>query len=255
VNTGAGRLGMTSSDTADWLVPAGLVTLSAIPTVAGVFRVLQLAGGVEVTLDSARFFVAPLPVVLHVLSTVIFCVLGAFRFSPGLRRRNPDWHRGVGRTLVPCGLVAALAGVWMTHLYAPGIDAPESFNGLLADAIRVVAGSAMAFALVLGFAAIRGRDIPPHRTWMLRGCALGLGAGALAVTHLPWYLLPDIQGELARTLLIAAGWGLNLAVAEWAISRERRTQSCCRRRRPITCPAVPNCHAQVPGSRLDAAPF
>jgi hypothetical protein len=55
---------------------------------------------------------------------------------------------------------------------------------------------------------------------MLRGCALGLGLGAQVVTHLPWYLLPDIQGELARTLLMAAGWAVNLAVAEWAISRE-----------------------------------
>ena len=49
---------------------------------------------------------------------------------------------------------------------------------------------------------------------MLRGYALALGAGTQAVTHLPWYLLPDIQGEVARTLLMAAGWAINLAVAE-----------------------------------------
>jgi len=83
---------MTSSDRADWLIPAGLVTLSAIPTVAGIFRVVQLAVGTGITPDNARFIVAPLPVVMHILSSVIFCVLGAFQFSPGLRRRHPPHH-------------------------------------------------------------------------------------------------------------------------------------------------------------------
>lgn len=216
---------MTSSDRADWLIPAGLVTLSAIPTVAGIFRVVQLAVGMEITLDNARFFASPVPVVLHIFSSVIFCLLGAFQFSPGLRRRHPNWHRGAGRTLVPCGLVAALAGVWMTQFYPPGINPPASFDGPFVYAIRLVAGSAMALSLCLGFAAIRRRDIPRHRAWMLRGYALGLGAGTQVVTHLPWYLLPDIQGELARTLFMAAGWAVNLAVAEWAISRERGRQS------------------------------
>ena len=216
---------MNSSDRTDWLIPAGLVALSAIPTVAGIVRVVQLAVGAEITPDSARFFAAPVPVVLHIFSSVIFCVLGAFQFSPGLRRRHPDWHRGAGRTLVPCGLVAALAGVWMTQFYPPGINPPASFDGPFVYAIRLVAGSAMALSLCLGFAALRRRDIPRHRAWMLRGYALGLGAGTQVVTHLPWYLLPNIQGELARTLLMAAGWAVNLAVAEWSISLERQRHS------------------------------
>jgi hypothetical protein len=156
---------------------------------------------------------------------VIFCVLGAFQFSPGLRRRHPNWHRDAGRTLVPCGLVAALAGVWMAQFYPPGVNPPARFDGPFLYAIRVVAGSAMALSLCLGFAAIRRRDIPRHRAWMLRGYALGLGAGTQVVTHLPWYLLPNIQGEVARTLLMAAGWAVNLAVAEWSISRERGRSS------------------------------
>lgn len=212
---------MTSSNRADWLIPAGLVALSAIPTIAGIVRVAQLAVGAHVTPDSARFFAAPVPVVMHIFSSVIFCVLGAFQFSPGLRRRYPDWHRGAGRMLVPLGLVAALAGVWMTQFYSTGIDPPASFDGPFLYAIRLAAGTAMAMSLCLGFAAIRRRDIPRHRAWMLRGYALGLGAGTQVVTHLPWYLLPDIQGELARTLLMAAGWAVNLAVAEWSISYAR----------------------------------
>lgn len=212
---------MNASDRADWLIPAGLVTLSAIPTVAGVVRVAQLAAGMEVTPDDARYLAAPVPVVLHIVGSLIFCLLGALQFSARLRTHRSGWHRGAGRVLIWLGLIAALSGVWMSHFNAPPIDSPGRFDGPAVYALRVLAGSAMAMALCLGFAAIRQRDIPKHRAWMLRGYALALGAGTQVVTHLPWYLLPSIQGELARTLFMAAGWGINLAVAEWSISRGR----------------------------------
>ena len=85
--------------------------------------------------------------------------------------------------------------------------------------MRLVVGSAMTLFIVLGLAAIRRRDIARHRAWMMRGYALGLGAGTQALTHLPWFLFPGIQGELTRALLMGAGWAINLAVAEWIIRR------------------------------------
>ena len=209
---------MTSSTKSDWLIPAGLIALSFIPIAAGTFRMVQLGAGAEITPDNARFFAAPLPVVLHIVSTVIYCVLGAFQFSPSFRRRKPNWHRAAGRMLIPCGLVAALSGLWMTQFYPRGIDPPTSFDGPFLYAIRLLAGSAMALFLCLGFAAVQRRDIPRHRAWMMRGYALGLGAGTQVFTHLPWFLFPSIHGELARTLFMGAGWAINLAVAEWLIS-------------------------------------
>ena len=209
---------MTSSAKADWLIPAGLIALSFIPIAAGTFRMVQLGVGAQITPDNARFFAAPLPVVLHIISTVIYCVLGAFQFSPNFRRRKPNWHRAAGRMLIPCGLVAALSGLWMTQFYPRGIDPPASFDGPFLYAIRLLAGSAMALFLCLGFAAVQRRDIPRHRAWMMRGYALGLGAGTQVFTHLPWFLFPSIHGELARTLFMGAGWAINLAVAEWLIS-------------------------------------
>ena len=41
----------------------------------------------------------------------------------------------------------------------------------------------MAAAIVLGFTAIRRRDIAAHRAWMIRAYALGLGAGTQAFTE------------------------------------------------------------------------
>ncbi|MEI6069036.1 MAG: hypothetical protein WCP96_16990 [Methylococcaceae bacterium] len=56
----------------EWLIPAGLIALSFIPMVAGTFRVLGLGSGAEITAENARFFAAPLPVVLHIVSTLIY---------------------------------------------------------------------------------------------------------------------------------------------------------------------------------------
>ena len=219
---------MPTSTKAEWLIPTGLIALSLIPIAAGTVRVVQLGGGVAITPDNARFFAAPVPVVMHILSSVVFCVLGAFQFARGFRRRNPNWHRAAGRVLVPCGLVAALSALWMTQFYPPASftgPLPASFDGPSPYLIRLLTGSAMALFLCLGVTAVMRRDFPNHQAWMIRGYALALGAGTQAFTHLPWFLFPSIRGELARTLFMGAGWTINLAVAEWLIARQRRTRA------------------------------
>jgi hypothetical protein len=80
---------MTSSTKSNLLITGGLLVLSFIPVVAGAARVHQLASGAEITPENARFFAMPLPVVLHIMSSVAFSVLGAFQFAPDFRRRHP----------------------------------------------------------------------------------------------------------------------------------------------------------------------
>ncbi|OXM64041.1 hypothetical protein CF165_27210 [Amycolatopsis vastitatis] len=205
---------MLSKKRPEWLVPAGLLLLSAVPVAAGTARVAELAGGARVTADNARFFAMPLPVVLHIFGASIFCVLGAFQFVPALRRRRPRWHRVAGRLLVPCGLVAALSGLWMT-LFS---ELPPG-DGDLLTVFRLFFGTAMAVSIVLATFAIRRRDVRRHRVWMTRGYAIGLGAGTQVLTHVPWALLVGVPGEFTRAMLMAAGWVINLVVAEWALRR------------------------------------
>ena len=49
-------------------MPAGLIALSLVPIAAGAMRLAELASGAEITPENARFFAAPLPVVVHILS-------------------------------------------------------------------------------------------------------------------------------------------------------------------------------------------
>lgn len=204
-----------SSTRADWLVPLALIMLSAVPFLGGVVRLVALAGGAEITPENARFFAAPLPVVLHILSATLFCILGAFQFAPGFRRRRPGWHRGAGRLLVLCGLVAGLSGLWMTMFYPLY---PHRQSGLLYG-FRLLFGSAMVLSVALGLRAILRRDRARHRAWMIRSYALGQGAGTQALTFLLWFLILGTPSALTGELLMGASWVINLVVAEWIILR------------------------------------
>ncbi|WP_447004079.1 DUF2306 domain-containing protein [Saccharothrix isguenensis] len=197
-----------------WRTPTALILLSVIPVVAGVFRTVQLVGGAEVTPDNARFFASPVPVLLHIASVTLYCVVGAFQFVPGLRGRRSGWHRLAGRFLVPCGLVAAASGLWMSlfHPRGPAV-------GDLLTVFRVGFGTVMFVALVLGLVAIRNRSFATHRAWMIRAYAVALGAGSQAVIIGAWMLAAGPPDEFANALLMAAAWTLNLAVAERIIRR------------------------------------
>jgi uncharacterized membrane protein len=198
-------------------VPAGLILLTSIPALGGVLGLVGFATGTALTPDDTRFRALPLPIVLHIVSVLPFCLLGAFQFAPGLRRRWPGFHRLAGRLVVLCGLTAGLSGLWMTQFYLFSLQSQST----LLYGFRMVFGSAMVLSLVLGLAAILRRNVVRHRAWMIRGYAIGQGAGTQALTALLWVIIFGTLGEPTRDWLMGASWIINLAVAEWLIRRKR----------------------------------
>jgi len=192
-----------------------LIALTVIPVIAGSLRLLEIAGGPVLLPANPRINASPAPVIVHIVAVTLFALLGAFQFSSGLRRRHPGWHRRSGRLLVVAGLVVAGSGLWMTLFY------PDAPGGYLLWGVRLLVGTAMAASLVLAFTAIRRRDIPAHRAWMMRAYALAAGAGTQLVTE-------GISesafgtGDLPKALSMTSGWVINLAVAEWIIRRPAR---------------------------------
>jgi uncharacterized membrane protein len=195
-----------------WPVPLALVLLSLIPVIAGSLRLIEIAGGPQLMPTNPRIDASPAPVIVHVLAAALYAFLGAFQFSAQLRRRHPRWHRRSGRILVVAGLALAGSGLWMTLFYA---GAP---GGDLLWGIRLLVGSAMAAFMVLGFAAIRRRDIPAHRAWMVRAYALAVGAGTQAFTQGIGEALFVIS-DLSTAISVGSGWVINAVVAEWVIRR------------------------------------
>jgi uncharacterized membrane protein len=208
---------MTANPRRQWLIPTALILLTLVPMVAGSVRLAELSTGPEVTADNARYVADPLPVVLHIISACVYCVLGAFQFIPGPRSRGRRWHRYSGRLLVPTGILAAVTGVWMTLGY-PSLPG----DGLALLLVRLVVGSAMVAAIVLGLVAVRRRRFAEHRAWMIRAYAIGQGAGTQVFTHLPWAILVGEATGTPRLVFMIAGWLINAVFAEWIIRRRRR---------------------------------
>lgn len=207
----------------NWLIPAGLLALTFVPAVAGALRLSEMAGGAAVIPDGERVTQSPVALVAHIVSVTVFGVLGAFQFAPGVRRRFRRWHRVAGRILVPAGLIAAVSGLWLTvFLPAAAVDSP------VLSGIRIVVVVWMVTSLVLGFtaAAVR-RDFTAHRAWMIRGYAIGMGAGTQFFTLTAWQVTAGELTPAGRTAMMAAAWLINAAVAEWLI---RRRPAATRRR-------------------------
>ncbi len=186
--------------------------------IAGVVRLSGLLGGangVGFTPENARFMANPAPVVLHIVCASLFCVLGALQFDAALRQRFPDLHRIAGRVAAPCGIVAALTGLWMTAAYA----IPAELQGPLLYVVRMAVGLAMALAVIVSVRAVFQRRIAQHKAWMVRAYALGQGAGTQVLILLPVTLMAGAPTFIFRDVLMASAWGLNVVFAEWVIRR------------------------------------
>ena len=211
-----------SSVKTGWPIPVALITLSFIPVIAGTARLYGLVSGAQITSQNARFFASPLPVVLHIIGASLFCVFGAFQFWHGFRNRNPRLHRVAGCIAGLSGLVAAFSGLWMNQFY------PYAENdGPLLYGFRLLFGVGMVVAVVLGLLNIARRKFVEHGAWMARGYAIGLGAGTQAFIQLLWIFTAGVPEELPRAVLMAAGWVVNLLVAEWVIERGLSVQREC----------------------------
>lgn len=204
---------MSSCSRPSWKLLTSLLMLSLVPVATGVVRLLGIASGGSVTSESARFTAMPAPVALHIVCASLFCVLGAFQFDSALRHRLPLLHRNAGRVAAPCGIVAALTGLWMTAEYA----IPAELQGPLLYGVRLVVGLAMTLAVIVSVRAVLQRRIAQHRAWMARAYALGLGAGTQVLILLPVNLLAGAPTFIFRDVLMASAWGLNMAFAEWVI--------------------------------------
>ncbi|HAV12005.1 MAG TPA: hypothetical protein DCX06_00715 [Opitutae bacterium] len=202
----------------EWAILAGLLFLSLVPCLGGLFRVIELIVGLEVMPENPRVRSAPVPVVIHLVGSIPYCILGILQFLPSLRRAYPKWHRMSGRFLVVAGMLAALSGLWMTHVY----DFPVTLQGPLLYWVRFAVGFGMIGALCLGLSAVLKRRIEEHKAWMIRAYALGQGAGTQVITAIPWLIMVGEPSGLTRDILMTVSWVINLLIAEAVIRRSRK---------------------------------
>ncbi|MBL4686955.1 MAG: DUF2306 domain-containing protein [Nannocystaceae bacterium] len=205
----------------EWIFLVGIVSFSAIPVIGGLLRAVELAGGPAIVPEeNPRALASPLPIVVHIVSSFLFCIVGALQFVPSLRRRRLAMHRKMGRPIAIAGGISALTGLWMTHFYA----FPADLQGRALYWTRIVLGLAMLGLIGWAWVAIRKRGIPQrvprHGAAMIRAYAIAQGASTQAFLGIGWTLLSGAspRGPFRDGLMVFA-WVVNFAVAEYAIGK------------------------------------
>lgn len=210
---------MKSISNREWAFFAIIFVYSFVPTFAGLFRVAELAGGTEILPENPRAITAPLPIILHILGSFVFCLFGALQFAPGVRRHFPGLHRRMGRLITAAGCMSALTGLWMTLFFV----FPQELQGPLLYWVRIVLSLSMFGLILSAVIAIRSRNVEEHSAAMIRAYAIGQGASTQAVFGISVMILFGIElmGP-PRDFLMVAAWGLNLLIAEALIARQKR---------------------------------
>lgn len=190
----------------------GLLLLSALPIVGGVLRL----GTVSADPGSTPALTAA--IVAHIVAMTVFCLVGAFQFSPALRGRR-GWHRAAGRALIPVGLLAAVSSVPLGVFFGGPSDE------IALALVRVVFAVAMILHLVQGAIAIRRRDFAAHGAWMTRAFAIAVSGGTQAIVVAAWSIPAGEADATAETWLVGGGFVINSIVAELIIRRRSRGPS------------------------------
>ena len=207
---------MRSVSSREWMFLAIILIYSLVPTLGGLFRIAELLGGPAIVPPNPRALAQPLPIVLHILSSFLFCLGGALQFLPSMRRYHSSLHRMMGRVVAAAGCMSALTGLWMTHFYT----FPSELQGELLYWVRIALSLSMVGLIVWAVIAIRSRNLGGHSTAMLRAYAIGQGASTQAVLGISWMVAFGTEplGPLRDVMMVFA-WGLNLLIAELLISK------------------------------------
>lgn len=200
------------------IVVFSLLALSFIPSAGGVFRVFEMSTGGDSLPPNPRMEANPLPITVHILSSVLFSVIGIFQFLPSLRNQYSKRHRFFGRVFVIASIIAGVTGLWMTNFY----EFPRALQGELLYWVRILVGMGMIYFTLRGLMFAVKRQFSSHMAWMIRAYALGQGAGMQAITGIIWSLIGFESEGLSRDLVMTASWCINLIIAELIIVRLRR---------------------------------
>ncbi len=190
-----------------WLAITGLLLLSALPIIGGVVRLSEVPA-----VAGSRPLASSVAAVAHIVAMTVYCLLGAFQFSPALRGRR-RWHRTAGRVLIPVGFVAALGAAWLAVFFSgPPDQLPLAM-------VRLVFASAMLVLLALGTAAVIRRAFVMHGDWMARAYAIGVGNGTQSLVVILWTVPLGEVDAWGETWLVATGTLITVFVAELLIRR------------------------------------
>ncbi len=161
-----------------------------------------------------RWFAAyPLLTFMHVIPGGLLLALAPLQFSSRIRDRYVRFHRWSGRVLIVAAFLVGLSGLLLASVFP--------YGGPAAAAAAFVAGAVFLIALSRAFAAIRRRDVPRHREWMIRMLALGLAIATIRVIGLFVLAITGTSFQRSAGTIFWIGWIITFTTAELWIRHTR----------------------------------
>jgi len=185
----------------DKLTITSLLLFTLGPVVISAILLVNIPNGIGLDQDDARFFVNPIPLIIHLISSSLYLFFGAFQFSTSIRTNFPQWHRYFGRVLVVAGFVSASTALWMNQFYEPGEQ-----DGLALYFLRILFSLLMLTFLTLGLISILRKDIQAHRAWMIRSYAVGAATGTMFFVGIAWFTLVGPVNVFGRAVMLGSCW-------------------------------------------------
>ena len=184
-----------------------------------VFAVLRAVHtyGISPTPDhlfELRYLDHPIIAAIHMASGVAFILFAPLQFIKRVRNNNLSLHRGLGRVLVICALIAGAYGLIATI-------ALPAFGGISSETAAWFFGLLFLFSLLRAYWCVRNKKIALHREWMIRAFAIGLGVGTQRLFLLILIPTTGYSFEAVFGSGLWLGFSLNLLIAEIWINVSR----------------------------------
>jgi uncharacterized membrane protein len=197
---------------ADLRLPLLLLLLTALAILSSVVRLIVLAttpvsdvAGFE--LEDQRYFQNSITTGLHILPGLLFLLIGITQFMPAVRRAAPRVHRWMGRVGLVCGLVSAAMLYWLAFSL-------PALGGWVTIVGTYVFATLMILALVAAWLAIRRREVPRHRAFMIRAYAIGSAVATIRLLGILGEVILGIDFLANFGLWLWVGMSLHVVVAE-----------------------------------------
>ena len=152
---------------------------------------------------------------VHVFTSMLALVAGFTQFFPGVLRRLPRVHRWMGRAYVINVCCITGPASLIMGFYANG--------GITSRIAFVTLALAWLLTTAFGWRTALQKQWESHRAWMIRSYALTLSAITLRLWKYTLVWLFDPRPMDVYRLVAWLGFVPNLIIAEWLISRSRRS--------------------------------
>lgn len=202
--------------------PVVLWLLGSLVILSGFFRTYVTAdaiitGVMPTNPEDLHYANHAMLTLFHVISGIIFLILGPLQFVADIRKQMPAFHRWSGRIFILSGFIFAVTAVMINFSFPP-------LGGPLKSLAVVTFSLVEILALGIALHAVLNRNFARHRAWMMRAFAIGLAVSVMRIFFIPYFLLYGIPSAPV------IGWGMwisflaNLLVVEFILWRERLPQ-------------------------------